>query len=385
MSSSLSDPLQHGVDSATLPLGRAHRAPAELAMPTTPRLDAAGSAHPFTPRPPVAPPPSTDYPPHSVGRLMEPPVAVFLPQHTVGEAADVVRALSREARIFTYGHVVDTTGRLVGVITMRDLLLHSSAVPLDAFMLRAPFALRPETPLLDAMRQTVNKHFPSYPVCDAAGRLIGVVRGAKMFEENTYELTAQAGRMVGVEQEERINTSLWRSLKFRHPWLQFNLLTAFVAAGVVGLFEDTIQRVVLLAVFLPVLAGQCGNTGCQALAVALRGMTLGELKPGGESRFVVKEAALGLCNGALVGLSAGLGMYFYATWQPTGHPPFELASIVFLAMTCSCFLSGVSGVMIPLTLKKIGADPATASSIFLTTATDIASMGFFLGLATLWL
>jgi magnesium transporter len=165
----------------------------------------------------------------------------------------------------------------------------------------------------------------------------------------------------------------------------FNLLTAFVAAGVVGIFEGTIEQIVVLAVFLPVLAGQSGNTGCQALAVALRGMTLGELHATNQHRFIIKEAALGLSNGALVGLTAGIGMYFYAAWQPTGQAPLLLAAIVFLAMTLSCFLSGVAGVLVPLTLKKMGADPATASSIFLTTATDVASMGFFLGLATLWL
>ena len=173
-------------------------------------------------------------------------------------------------------------------------------------------------------------------------------------------------------------------MKFRHPWLQLNLLTAFLAAAVVGMFESTLERVVLLAVFLPVLAGQSGNTGCQALAVALRGMTLGELKSGKEKVLVFKEALLGVCNGALVGVSAGLGMYVYATMQK--HPSaLTLGFIVFVAMTASCLVSGISGALIPLALKKLGADPATASSIFLTTATDVASMGLFLGLATLLL
>jgi magnesium transporter len=316
---------------------------------------------------------------------MEPPIAVFLPTLTVGEATELVRELAAAARLFTYGHVVDATGVLVGIVTMRDLLLHTRGEHLDDFMLKQPFALRPQMPLHDAMKLTVNKHFPSYPVCDDAGRLVGVVRGAKMFEQETIEISSQAGRMVGVEKEERVSTSLWRSLKFRHPWLQFNLLTAFIAAAVVSIFETTIEQIVVLAVFLPVLAGQSGNTGCQALAVALRGMTLGELKPGAEQRFVTKEAALGLLNGALVGLTAGVGMFFYATWNHTPQPPLHLAALVFLAMTAACFLSGVSGVVVPMALKKLGADPATASSIFLTTATDVASMGFFLGLATLWL
>ncbi|AOS46270.1 Magnesium transporter MgtE [Lacunisphaera limnophila] len=324
------------------------------------------------------------YPEHTIGRLMENPVAVFPGHLSVAEAVERVRELATK-RLFTYCYIVDEAEILQGVVTMRDLLLHDREARLDAFMLRNPFVLRPEYPLMEAMRQTVNRHYPSYPVCDDRGMLLGIVRGSRIFEEQAVEISAQPGAMVGVEREERVNTPFLRSLKFRHPWLQFNLLTAFIAAGVVGLFEGTIDQIVVLAVFLPVLAGQSGNTGCQALAVSLRGLTLGELKPGRENQFLVKEAALGLANGALVGITAGLGMFFYATWQQTAVSPYVLSAIVFLSMVGSCFLSGVSGVMVPLTLKKFGADPATASSIFLTTATDVASMGFFLGIATLWL
>ncbi|MDI1250870.1 MAG: magnesium transporter [Lacunisphaera sp.] len=324
------------------------------------------------------------YPELSVGRLMEPPIAVFLPHLTVGEATERVRELASQ-RLFTYGYITDADGVLLGVVTMRDLLLHGKAERLEDFMLRSPFALEAGTPLMEAMRLTVNKHYPSYPVVDDRGVLVGIVRGTRLFEQEAIEISAQPGSMVGVEKEERLATSFKQSLKFRHPWLQFNLLTAFVAAAVVSLFEDTIGRITVLAVFLPVLAGQSGNTGCQSLAVSLRGMTLGELKPGAGARTLNKEAALGFVNGALVGLTAGIGMFMYATWHETAESPLKLATVVFVAMTCSCFLSGVSGVMVPLTLKKFGADPATASSIFLTTATDVASMGFFLGLATLWL
>jgi magnesium transporter len=187
--------------------------------------------------------------------------------------------------------------------------------------------------------------------------------------------------MVGVE-EERLTTPWPRSLRFRHPWLQLNLLTAFLAAAVVGVFQGTLDKLVILALFLPVLAGQSGNTGCQALAVTLRGMTLGELRAGAERRLVIKEAALGLLNGTLVGLVAAIGMYITAISQ---HNPaaLQLCLAVLLAMIASCVVSGIAGAMIPLTLRKLGFDPATASSIFLTTATDIASMGCFLGLATI--
>ena len=209
-----------------------------------------------------------------------------------------------------------------------------------------------------------------------------MVRGRTLFQEQAFEISAQAGSMVGVEREERLSTPWSRSLRFRHPWLQLNLLTAFVAAAVVGVFQDTIDKLVVLAMFLPVLAGQSGNTGCQALAVTLRGLTLGELRSGRERALVLKEMLLGLLNGTMVGVTAGLGMFAVASTQ--GNPQAGmLGLVVFLAMIGSCVVSGLSGALIPLTLRRLGLDPATASSIFLTTATDVASMGLFLSLATL--
>jgi CBS domain-containing protein len=152
-------------------------------------------------------------------------------------------------------------------------------------MLKNPFVLHAAMPMREAMKQVLDRHYPVYPVVDAAGRLLGLVRGQAMFEAQAIEITLQAGSMMGVEKEERITTPWFLSLKLRHPWLQLNLLTAFLAAAVVGLFQDTLDRLVILALFLPVLAGQSGNTGCQALAVTLRGMTLGELHPGAERRL----------------------------------------------------------------------------------------------------
>lgn len=321
------------------------------------------------------------YPEDTIGRLMEPPAAVFKREQTIAATIDAVRELSKVSFV-TYGFIVDDAGRLCGVITMRDLLLSPRDSRLEEVMLRDPFFLVPDMELPEAMKQVVRRHFPVYPVCEADGTLIGQVRGQSMFEEQAYEISAQAGRMVGVDKEERLTTPWARSLRFRHPWLQLNLLTAFAAAAVVGLFQDTIDRIVILAAFLPVLAGQSGNTGCQALAVALRGMTLGELQPGKERALVLKEGFLGLLNGTLVGLTAALGMYIAARAQ--SHPSaLTLAVIVFCAMVGSCIVSGISGALIPLTLRRFGADPATASSIFLTTATDVASMGLFLALATM--
>jgi magnesium transporter len=316
----------------------------------------------------------------TVGRLMEAPMGVFPPDATVGEAIEALRMLVARAFI-TYGYVVNEDGRLYGVITMRDLLFSAHDVPLHAVMLRDPFSLDAAMPAVDAMRAVLRRHFPVYPVCDRAGRLVGLLRGQALFEAQAVELSAQAGAMVGVEKEERFATPWPTSLKYRHPWLQLNLVTAFLAAAVVGVFEATIDQVVVLAVFLPVLAGQSGNTGCQALAVTLRALTLGEVSSGATRALILKEGLLGVLNGAMVGVTAAAGMLLYATWQGRSDA-WMLAAVVILAMTVSCAVSGVAGALVPLGLKRLGADPATASSIFLTTATDVASMGLFLALAT---
>ncbi|MFM8230199.1 MAG: CBS domain-containing protein [Chthoniobacterales bacterium] len=217
----------------------------------------------------------SNYPADSVGSLMEPPFGVFRPHDTVGATIEKLREITKE-HLITYCFVTDAAGKLLGVVTMRDLLLNAHDRPLEQLMLRDIFSLKPDEPLLDAMKATMNRHYPVYPVCKD-GELVGLVRGQALAEAQAFELSAQAGSMVGVEKEERLATPVWRSFLFRHPWLQLNLLTAFIAAAVVGMFENTLDQIVLLAVFLPVLAGQSGNTGCQALAVSLRAMTLGEL------------------------------------------------------------------------------------------------------------
>jgi magnesium transporter len=315
--------------------------------------------------------------------IMSPPIGVFRADMSVAATIEQLREMTRFA-VVTYCYVTDDVGRLEGLVVMRDMLLASPTATLGELMQRGVFALSETMTLSDALKAALVKHYPVYPVIDRDGVLKGLIRGDELFAEQAIEISAQAGSMVGVEKEERLATPLKRSLKLRHPWLQVNLLTAFVAAAVVGIFEETLSTLVILAVFLPVMAGQSGNTGCQALAVALRGMTLGDVKSGMERRLIVKEGLLGLCNGLLVGVTAGLGMFVYATMQGEAQP-WLMGLVVMVAMVASCAISGLAGALIPLTLKRLGADPATASSIFLTTASDVASMGIFLSLATLLL
>lgn len=321
------------------------------------------------------------YPEHAIGNLMEPLRAVFSPATSVASAIEQLREMVQQG-VISYGYLVDEKHVLLGVFAFRELLFAEPQQTLAEISHMAPFALRDTMPLDEAMQEAVTRHFPVYPVCDSNGVLVGAVRGHVLFEAQAFVISAQAGMMQGVDSDERLATPWLTSLKFRHPWLLLNLLTAFIAAAVVGIFENTLSHIIVLAAFLPVLAGQSGNTGCQALAVTLRGMTLGELKTRTVTSLVWKEAVLGFCNGLLVGLVAGAGMWFYASQQGAAAP-LLLGFIVWVSMVGACLISGVCGALIPLTLKRLGADPATASSIFLTTMTDVVSMGVFLGLATL--
>jgi magnesium transporter len=198
--------------------------------------------------------------------------------------------------------------------------------------------------------------------------------------KRSIELSAQPGTMVGVEKEERIATPWHRSMRLRHPWLQFNLMTSLFGGSMVLMFHDTINRLLVLAVFVPILISQTSNTGGQTLAITLRGLALGELKAGKEKALIMKEALLGLLNGMLVGLVAAIAMFAAATFMHLSAAPV-LSVVVFIAMTGSCVISGIFGAIVPLTLKKFGADPATASSIMLTTCTDALSLLLFFGLA----
>lgn len=318
--------------------------------------------------------------PGEVSELTEPARGVLTSGTTVQQAIDYLRKAESVGDI-TYLYVVDETQKLLGLVVMRDLLLAQLSQPVDDIMIHRPFALSPAMEIGDAIRAAVRRHYPVYPVVDAQGKLVGIVRGWRLAERQAIEISAQAGRMVGVT-EEQVDTPIKEAFFKRHIWLQVNLLTAFLAGAVVSLFEGTITQIVVLAAFLPILAGQSGNTGCQALAISLRGLTLGNFDKIPRRKLLLKEATLGVMNGLGTGLVAALAMWFYAGSSESSGNPFALGLVILLAMTGACLSSGLSGVLIPITLRRFGFDPATASSIFLTTVTDIVGMGLMLLLAT---
>src|SRR6476469_7165626 len=225
-----------------------------------------------------------EYSKGTVGELMEPAVALFPPSRKVFEAVQQLRDMVRQAFI-SYVYVVDTDRRLSGVVVMRELLLAQPAQALADIMIEHPFFLKATQSVTDVIPLVHTRHFPEYPVC------------------------AEGGVMVGIVREERIQTGPWRSVHLRHPWLQFNLVSSFLAAGVVGFYEDTVAQFLAVAAFVPVMVGQSASTGAQALAVALRGLTLGEFQHEDWKALIVKEARVGLVNGALVGATAALAMF----------------------------------------------------------------------------
>jgi magnesium transporter len=208
------------------------------------------------------------YPKGSVGRLMEPVVATFVPTLTVSNAVEGLRDMVKQAFV-TYGY-------------------------------EHPVSMKPTQQIAQVIPLVHTRHFPEYPVCDDDGRIIGIVRGYALFQEQTLELISQPGKMVGIGREEHIQTNAWRSIHLRHPWLQVNLLSSFLAAGVVGFYEETIVQVVAAAAFLPVMVGQSASTGGQALAVALRGLMLEEFTDDQWHPLINKEALVGIANGAFV-------------------------------------------------------------------------------------
>jgi magnesium transporter len=325
---------------------------------------------------------NVQYPEGSVGRIMQAPTGVIRASATVDDAIRCVRELHGTSMV-TYLYATDEDDRLVGVIVLRDLFLARAGQRLHEIMIPSPFFLTPELQVLEAMKQVVTKHYPVYPVCDDEKHLVGLVRGHLLFERQAYVISAQSGTMVGVRVQERLSTHWVRSLGYRHPWLLFNLIVSMLSAAVITLFQDSIRQLVILAIFLPVVSAQARNSGAQTMAVTLRGMTTGEWDNRASLRILLKEAWLGFVNGVVVGFIGGIFIYLQAAHQ--GSPDATvLAWVLVASMGLGCTVSAVFGVAVPIVLRRMGADPALAAGIILTTIATVASQGLFLSLAVWW-
>jgi magnesium transporter len=217
--------------------------------------------------------------------------------------------------------------------------------------------------------------FIALPVVDADGRLLGVIRHEQALATAQQEAFEDLQRLVGAGADERALSPVSVVVRKRLPWLYVNLLTAFVASAVVGLFEHTLARMSALAVLLPIVSGQGGNSGSQTLAVVIRGLALREILPGAVRRVLVKEVMAAAVNGTCVAAITGGAVYMWSG-------DLRLALVIGLAMIVNMLIAGLAGAAIPLVLRALKRDPAQSSSIFLTTVTDVVGFGAFLGLAT---
>ncbi|GBD32067.1 Magnesium transporter MgtE [bacterium HR33] len=313
------------------------------------------------------------YPPDTAGSVMDPRITVFRLETTVREALAKLRA--RRGRPITDVFVVDGEGRLVGALPLQELAVADPGVRIEELRLRVPVSVQATSSQEEVVEVFARGIGTSVPVVDYDNRPVGVIRHDALVEATQEEATADLATMVGASRDERALSPVWFAVKKRLPWLQINLATAFLASAVVGLFESTIAQYTALAVLLPVVAGQSGNTGAQSLAVTMRGLALREIRLRHWLRVGGKELAVGAINGLGVALVTSLAVFL---WSDSAG----LALVIGTAMVASMVIASVAGASIPMILQAIGQDPAQSSSIVLTTVTDVMGFFSFLGLAT---
>ena len=314
------------------------------------------------------------YPQDSAGRLMDTRIPSYHGDMTVTEALDSLRQAKMKTARSLY--LVDSEGRISARVLLQDLALAEPESRLEE--LAKPVRA---TVQAIATREEVLDTFAKYilldlPVVDLNGVLLGVIINNSLVQAVQEESSADIQTMVGVSREERALSSPLFAVKKRMPWLQINLLTAFLAAAVVGLFEHTIAQVTALAILLPVVAGQSGNAGAQALAVTMRGLALREITIRHWFTVMFKEVRVGFLNGLAIATTCGAGVYIWS--QSWG-----LVAVICLSMVLAMVTAGFAGAVVPIVLVRMGQDPAQSSSIILTTVTDVAGFFSFLGIATL--
>ncbi|HAK56140.1 MAG: magnesium transporter [Vicinamibacterales bacterium] len=318
-----------------------------------------------------------EYAEQTAGRIMNPHVFALSEDLTVGEAIAALQT-SRDVEMVFYVYVVDVRRHLVGVVSLRRLLLVSTETPLKRIMTTDIMSARVDTDQEEVARVVASYNLLAMPVVDEEHKLVGIITVDDVIDVIKDEATEDIYRLAGMAGDEHVSTPAKEALRKRLPWLGVNLATAVMAAAVVALFQETISQVVALAVFMPVVAGMGGNAATQTLTVTVRGIALGELTWGNSRKALVKEMLIGLGNGLVLGLlAAGIA------WAMQGDP--FLGMILGLAMVLNMLVAAMAGTLIPIVLRALNVDPALASSVFITTLTDVFGFLSFLGLATVFL
>ncbi len=315
------------------------------------------------------------YDAESAGGLMTTRLVTVPDTVTVGEALDAVRRQTEEVEEFYDVFVVDGRRHLVGVISFRALAVSSAARRVRDAMEEVAATVSPEEDQEEVARVMARYNLASVPVVDVDGRLLGCVTFDDVSDVVEAENTEDILRFGGVSAGEELKGDWQAAVRSRLPWLMVNLVTAFVAGAVVLSQQDVIAKVVLLAAYMPIVAGMGGNAGTQALAVTVRGLAVGVIPRDQALRVVVKEMTAGLVNGLVIGTIVCVVALLL------GHGT-KLGIVVFLAMSVNLFVAGFAGAFIPILLERVGVDPAIASSIFVTTFTDVCGFSLLLGLAS---
>jgi magnesium transporter len=317
-----------------------------------------------------------EYDEQTAGRIMNPHVFAVSEDMTVGEAITELQS-NRDVEMVFYLYVVDERRHLVGVTSLRRLLLVAPETPLKRIMTADLISARVDMDQEEVARQVASYNLLAIPVVDEENKLVGVITVDDVIDVIKDEATEDIMRLAGVAGDERVFTPATESLRKRLPWLGVNLGTAFLAAAVVGLFTGTIDALPILAVFMPIVAGMGGNAATQTLTVIVRGIALGELTWSNSRKALLKEAGVGIGNGVVLGIIAAV-----VAWITRGDP--ILGMVLGAAMIINMFVAATAGVLVPLGLRAANVDPALASSVFITTMTDVFGFFSFLGLATVF-
>ncbi|KUM44802.1 magnesium transporter [Pseudomonas sp. EpS/L25] len=274
--------------------------------------------------------------------------------------------------------VIDTDSILKGVLPIKRLLVNDPEKLVADVMAKEAVAFHPDGDAYDAAQAFERYDLVSAPVVDKNGKLIGRLTIDEMVDLIREESESEVLSMAGLREDEDVFASVWKSVGNRWTWLATNLITAFIASRVIGLFEGSIEKLVALAALMPIVAGIGGNSGNQAITMIVRAMALGQISVTSTARLLRKEMGVALCNGVIWGGVIGLvAFYLYSSWS--------LGLVMMGAMTLNLLLAAFMGVLIPMTLQRFGRDPAMGSSVLITAVTDSGGFFIFLGLATLFL
>ncbi|MEO8276305.1 MAG: magnesium transporter [Thermoanaerobaculia bacterium] len=310
----------------------------------------------------------------TAGGLMDPEAPHFSAEQTVDETLRQVRHLAEGRRLF-YLYITDERNHLLGIVSLWQLVTAGADRPLRAIMSTEVVTVRVDTPE-DEVAQVFSRYdLLMIPVVDGEGRFTGAITVDDVLDVVEAQATQDIYRLANLSVQEGVATPAMRSVRLRLPWLLVNLATAFLAASVVSSFQETISKYVVLAVFMPIVAGMGGNAGTQTLTVMVRALALGEMDVRRAGSVLARQTVVGLMNGIATGLVLGL---VALAWERNAI----LAGVLCFAETVNLTIAGFFGAGVPLVLRRLNLDPALGSSIFVTTATDVCGFLAFLGTAT---